>query len=155
MFKIENRIKINKSRELVFNFLSDLENIPLWNYFVNDVRKISSDDDKTFYHQVRQNDSQTIEVQKQHFPDYIMIKTTNEEKIRFTRIFNLNEDNNGNCILEDYFEIDLGYPRILQEVFNLKIKKAVKENLVRLKDLLEFKITVLQDGRVSKLTLQN
>jgi hypothetical protein len=47
--------------------------------------------------------------------------------------------------------MDLGKPQFIQKIFEPQIKKGVKENLFKLKQLLEDGSTVLQDGRKSYL----
>ena len=155
MISVSNQIRINKPIKVVFNFLSEFENIPLWNYYVKEVKLISiHNGNHRKYRQVRQSDSQIFEVLEEQFPDCIVIRTTDESRIGFKRSFRLRYDHLNNCILEDHFEIDFGFSQIFQLTFKTKIRKSVKENLVKLKELLELGDTVLQDGRVSKLNLQ-
>jgi len=40
MIEFENRIRIERPREEVFDFVSNFENVPKWNYFVESVRKV-------------------------------------------------------------------------------------------------------------------
>ncbi|MEN8250499.1 MAG: hypothetical protein ABFS32_16310 [Bacteroidota bacterium] len=141
---------------LVFNFLTEFENIPLWNYYVTEVKQVSvQNEGSEKYRQVRQNDFQVFEILDRQFPERIVIKTTDESKIGFKRSFRLSEDHSNNSILDDHFEIDLGYSQILQQLFRHKIRNAVKANLKKLKELLETGATVLQDGRISKFTMQH
>lgn len=155
MIYIFNQINICISREQVFNFLSDFGNIPLWNYYVNEVKSISSNvNEKRKYRQTRVNDFQIFEVKEMKFPEYILIETTSESDIWFRRTFKLEPGLEGECILNDHFEIDLGYPNFLQQMFKSKIRNAVNENLNKLKELLETGNTILQDGRLSKLSLE-
>ena len=41
MIEFETMIRINRPIAEVFAFLSDFENIPKWNYYVLEVRKLS------------------------------------------------------------------------------------------------------------------
>lgn len=148
MVLIQNYITINKSRELVFDFLSSFENIPLWNYYVKEVRLLSSKK----YQQIRKNDIQEFVITDEDYPNQITIETSNNSNIRFKRKFTFLEELSGTCYLEDTFEIDLGHPQIVQQLFKNKIRKAVEINLRKLKELLETGVTYLPDGRISKLT---
>ncbi len=42
MLEFENTIRIDRPIAEVFAFLSDLENIPKWNYYVLEVTKLSN-----------------------------------------------------------------------------------------------------------------
>ena len=58
MLEFENTIRVDRPIVEVFAFLSDLENIPKWNYYVVEVRKLSDGPIGigTRYHQVRKTD---------------------------------------------------------------------------------------------------
>lgn len=153
MIYLKNDITIRDKKENVYNFLSNFENIPFWNYYVKEVYSISNKERKTnLYRQIRKNDSQTFKVIKQNFPKEIKIETISGSKIQFRRTFKLSEDNKANCKLQDNFEIDLGSPKIFQLLFKSKIKKAIFQNLTKLNEILENGSTVLQDGRVMNAT---
>lgn len=154
MIYLNNAITIREKKENVYEFLSNFENIPLWNYYVKEVYPITNIESKTkLYKQIRKNDSQTFEVVKENFPEEIKIETITGSKIQFKRTFKLSEDAEGNCKLQDEFQIDLGSAEILQRLFKSKIKSAVFQNLTKLKDIVENGSTVLQDGRVMKATI--
>lgn len=156
MINLENRITIKKPVEEVYRFLSDFENIPLWNYYVKELTKIPvNSGSNTRYLQIRKNDAQVFEILDAQFPTRIEIASTEESNIKFRRRFRLTLDPSNNCILEDLFEIESGYPQVLQQLFRNRMKHAVKENLNKLKELLETGRAVLQDGRVSNLSLVN
>lgn len=149
-----NKIKLDAPVDVVFDFISKFENIPLWNYYVINVWQ-DMDAEGKFYHQIRKNDQQTFKVVEESKPNKIKIETTNRKGIRFSRIFQIEQISKNECILEDHFEMDLGNPKFIQNIFKPQIKKALEENLLKLKQLLEQGFTVLQNGRQSYLIKNN
>lgn len=123
-------MSINKA----FDFISKFENIPLWNYYVINVWK-DKDAEGKIYHQIRKTDHQTFKIVEESKPNKIKIETINQGGIQFSRIFQIRENNENGCILDDHFEINLGKPQFVQRNFQPQIKKAVKENLLKLKEL--------------------
>jgi uncharacterized membrane protein len=148
MIQIRNELLINKPKEDTFKFLSQFENIPLWNYYVKSVKKISSNNSGsgTIYHQIRKNDQQKFKVIEYNPPGLIAIETIDDSSPRFRRTFKLNQTND-QTLLDDTFEVDTGSPVILERLLKNKVKKAVSNNLHNLKDLLENGKTILPDGR--------
>jgi len=144
-----NSASIETNVEKVFKFLADPENIPLWNYYIKEVSKISPGTIEigARFHQIRKNDEQTFEITKFQKNKIIEFTTDSSSSIQFKRqlIF---QEKNSHCLVEDHFELDTGYPLFLQKLFSKMIKKSIKENLIKLKQLLETGRTVLQDGRV-------
>lgn len=152
MIRVSNQVTIKKPRTEVFKFLSNFENIPLWNYYVINVKQLPWAKDKgRRYHQIRQNDSQSFLVKEELFSEQITIETEENSNIWFRRKFRFDEDEDGNCVLDDNFEMDLESPQMVQQLFRSKIGTSVKENLTKLKELLELGNTVLQNGKISKL----
>lgn len=147
---IKNSIKLGVSVDMAFDFLAEFENIPLWNYYVTEVRKDKNEEDE-LYHQIRRTDQQSFKVVEKSKPNRIKIQTINKKGIQFSRIFEIREINENGCILDDHFEMDLGKPQFIQKIFKPQIKNGVKKNLLKLKQLLEQGSTVLQDGRQSYL----
>jgi hypothetical protein len=148
MIQIKNELKINKSIEDTFRFIEQFENVPLWNYYVKSVKKISSniDGSGTIYHQIRKNDQQKFKVIEYNPPGLITIETIDNSSPKFRRTFKLNQAND-QTHLDDIFEVDTGSPVILERLLKNKVKTAVSNNLHNLKDLLENGKTILPDGR--------
>ena len=156
MITIKNSIAINTPISKVFDFFSTPENFPRWNYYVISVRKMSSGNGAvgSRYHQVRKNDEQIFEITKFERNKLVTFSTVPDSSIRFLRQMNfrvLDEQ----CLLDDLFELDAGFPMILQKLFTRRIKQAVYENLVKSKELLETGKTVLQDGRISYYNIED
>lgn len=149
---LENRITINKPLNEVYDFIYDFKNIPRWNYYVEKVTEIPENgSDKKIYHQVRKNDEQTFVITESEFPALIKIETLNKTGIRFKRFFTFKASGPGKCIINDHFEVDFRIPEWMSGLAKNKMKKAVQENLFKLKELLEAGETVLQNGKLSIL----
>lgn len=150
MIAINNSITINAAVKTVFDFLSTPEKIPQWNYYVVSVRKISEGNTivRPRYHQVRKNDEQTFEITKYEENKFVEYSTIPGSLVQFKRQFTFTAVNN-QCLVEDSFTLDTGFPVLLERLFTRKVKGAVKENLTKLKELLETGKTTLQDERVS------
>jgi hypothetical protein len=148
MIQIKNELKINKSIEDTFNFIEQFENVPLWNYYVKSVKKVSANinGSGTIYHQVRKNDQQKFKVIEYNPPGLITIETIDNSSPKFRRTFKLNQAND-QTHLDDTFVVDTGSPVILERLLKNKMKTAVSNNLNNLKDLLEKGKTILPDGR--------
>jgi uncharacterized membrane protein len=149
---ISNKIDLNVPVEKVYDFIADFENIPRWNYYVVKVQKLERKDGK-HYRQTRKEDRQTFRVVQETRPEKIKIETTSANGIQFSREFLLLDNQRDGCVLEDHFYLDLDKPVIVQRIFKPRIKQAVRNNLRKLKQLLEQGSVVLQDGRTSYLNI--
>lgn len=149
MVVIKNAISINLTRDKVFNFLRNPITLPLWNYYIKSVQKISAGDEEvgSRFHQVRKNDEQFFFISKLEKNNFLEFKTEPNSSLNFIRQITFSEVD-GITQIDDRLCIDTGYPLFLQKLFSVKIKHAVKENLIKLKELLETGKTELQDGRV-------
>lgn len=148
MIEFENEVTIGKPIEDVFSFVADLENIPLWNYFVMSVTKRSEGDAVvgTEYHQVRKNDSQDLKIVNLVPNHKLIIETIPPSKpaLRRAMIFDYE---NGQTHISDHWELNTGSFALVERIAARRIKQAVSENLEKLKELLETGRTTLQDGR--------
>jgi uncharacterized membrane protein len=148
MLEFENIIRIDRPVEEVFAFLSDFGNIPKWNYYVVEVRQLSESPIGigTSYHQVRETDEQDfriIEFEPEHM---VTVRTLPQSSPIFERRFALYEAGDTTHI-RDEWKLDTGKPALLESLARGRVKSAVAENLVKLKELLEEGQVVLQDGR--------
>lgn len=152
MVGINNTIYINVPVERLFNFLSRPENLPLWNYYLKSVRKISNGINiiGARYHQERKDDEQVFEITRFEQNKLIEFKSLEDSKLRFKRQLIFSQID-GQTFLQDFFEVDTGLPLMLQKLFRGKLRSAVKENLAKLKQLLETGQTTLQDGRLVRI----
>ena len=153
MVEFENTILINRPTAEVFAFLSNFENIPKWNYFVLEVRKLSDGPVQvgTMYHQVRKTDEQDFRIIELEPDHKVTLKTSPQSFPDLEMKFTL--DGGGNkTYIRDEWKLDTRLPVLLERIGSGKIKSAVAENLSKLKELLEEGRVVLQDGRQVFLT---
>ena len=148
MLEFENTIRIDRPIVEVFAFLTDFENIPKWNYYVLEVRRLSESPTGigTTYHQVRKTDEQDFRVTEFEANRTIAVKTLPRSSPGFERRFTLYEEG-ATTRIRDEWKLDTGRPAILEKLAGGRVKSAVAENLAKLKELLEEGRVVLQDGR--------
>ena len=148
MLEFENTIAIERPIDEVFAFLSDFENIPKWNYYVLEVKQLSESPIGigTTYHQVRKTDQQDFRI-IEFEPDHtVAVKTLPQSSPSFERRFTLYEEGETTRI-RDQWKLDTGRPALLEWLARGRVKSAVSENLTKLKELLQERRVVLQDGR--------
>jgi uncharacterized membrane protein len=148
MIEFENRIEIDRPVEEVFRFLADLENLPKWNYFVTRVQKISPGPlaEGAVYHQERKTDIQELRIVELEKDWLLTVETVPPSKPELRRSMTF-EEINGKTRVIDRWSLESGYPRLLQQLARRKVKSAVQDNLLKLKELLEKGRVTLQDGR--------
>jgi len=148
MLEFENTIRIDRPIVEVFAFLTDFENIPKWNYYVLEVRRLSESPTAigTTYHQVRKTDQQDFRLTEFEANRTIAVKTLPQSSPGFERRFTLYEEGDTTRI-RDQWKLDTGRAAILERLAGGRVKSAVAENLAKLKELLEEGGVVLQDGR--------
>jgi len=149
MIKFENSISIERPVAEVFAFLSDFENIPKWNYYVLEVKKISEGPIgvETKYHQVRKTDEQVFQITEFKLNVNVAVKTVPESSLQFERRFTLQSEGGNTHIIDKWEELGTGKPALIEKLAARKVKSAVAENLGKLKKLLETGSVTLQDRR--------
>ena len=152
MIEFESVVLIRRSIADVFSFVADQQNNPKWNYFVTEVRMTSEGPlgVGTTFHQVRKADAQDLRVVSYEPHQSITIETIPPSKPELSRTIVFREQN-GSTLLVDHWKLDTGHPQLLQSLGAARVKSAVRENLRRLKELLELGRTTLQDGRHATL----
>jgi carbon monoxide dehydrogenase subunit G len=148
VLEFENTIAIERPIDEVFAFLSDFENIPKWNYYVLEVRQLSESPIGigTTYHQVRKSDQQDFRIIEFEANNTVAVKTPPQSSPSFERRFTLYEEGETTRI-RDQWKLDTGRPALLERLARGRVKSAVSENLSKLKELLQERRVVLQDGR--------
>jgi hypothetical protein len=154
---------IRQPVEKVFSFLSDFSNMPLWNYYIQRVSKISEGDikvgslfemkrphDLTIYKIIELKDSGSIVVQLQPpGPDQKIIFTLNQDgedtRVRYKWILELEKYKVFKYIPHSIVKRWL--LSIPEKIILTKTKPAVDQNFRKLKELLESGKTILPDGR--------
>jgi uncharacterized protein YndB with AHSA1/START domain len=137
----ENTVMIARPIEDVFGFLSDLENIPKWNYAILETRKISEGPIGvgTTYHQVRSVPSrseETLEITTYSPPRQLEIR--GQLGPFWSRLFYALDATPEGTRVTNTVELELRGPgRLLGRVAVPRVREAVAANLRKLKDLLE------------------
>lgn len=148
MIEFENRVEIDRPVEEVFDFVANFENVPRWNYYVQRVTKTSAGPvgiDSTF-HQVRKTDQQDFRVVDYEPGEHVTVQTLPRSRPQFEMRFRFERAGQGTRVI-DTWKLDTGRPAILERLAAGRVKAAVKENLMKLKELLETGSVRLQDGR--------
>ena len=149
MISFENRIRIERPREEVFDFVSNFENVSKWNYFVESVRKVDQIPIGmgARFHQIRKTDQQHFEIVEFERPFKVTVKTLEGSLPKFTMDFEF-EAKGDSTILTDTWQLETGHNPLLEMLGKSKIKSAVADNLSKLKHLMEMHKVQLQDGKV-------
>jgi uncharacterized membrane protein len=152
MIEFDNTIRINRPIAEVFTFLSDLENLPKWNYYVLTVTKLSDGPIGigSVYHQIRKTDEQDLRIIELDRNHKIVVKTLPPSSLNLEMTLTLQEDGNA-TVVRDEWRLDSGLPAPIEWLRSGRIKSAVADNLTKLKHLLEESHVVLQDGRQAGL----
>jgi len=146
-----NHIEIKVAPDRLFHFLRKLENMPLWNYFVLKVTRLPSEESRERYHQKRKNDEQVLTIIQSTVPSQLIIATETGSNFSFERKMTIEARGENVSFLKDDFQLSLPGGRLMEWAFKAKMRRAVGENLIKLKQLLENGHTVLQDGRKVEL----
>jgi uncharacterized protein YndB with AHSA1/START domain len=135
----DNTVLIRRSIEDVFAFLSDLENIPKWNYAIVQTRKISEGPIGvgTIYHQVRSVPSRSeerLEITTYDRPRQLDIR--GQLGPFASRLFYALDATGEGTWVTNTVEVELR-GRLLGRVAVPRVREAVAANLRKLKELLE------------------
>ena len=146
--KFQNVIEVQAPINDVFEFVADMRNMPKWNYYVTKVTQENGDGPKlgACYYQTRKTDSQRYEIIHYEPEQSLIIKTIPGSSPIFERHIRFEATANGTRLIDEMM-LHTGYPGILERLFVGRTRRAVAENLGKLKELLEFGQTQLQDGR--------
>jgi hypothetical protein len=148
MLEFENRISIDCDRESVFAVATDLTKVPKWNYFVRSVTHMSGSPGQVgaVYHQVRREDEQQLRIAERTEGKKFAVETLKSTGPELRREMSFEGDGETTHII-DRWELNLGVPSLIEPLAAGRVKKAVRENLGKLKILLETGSVTLQDGR--------
>jgi uncharacterized membrane protein len=149
MIEFENQVVVERPIEHVFAFVSDFRNVPKWNYFVQSVDQTSDGEPGvgTTYHQVRKTDEQHFRITDYRPPEAVTVKTEAGSRPAFEMRFTF-ESVDGGTRITDRLQLELGVPGLLEKLAAGRVKRAVMDNLTKLKALLETGRVQLQDGRI-------
>ena len=151
--KFQNVIEIQAPINDVFEFVADMRNMPKWNYFVTRVTQENGDGPEigARYHQTRKTDSQRYEIIHYEPRQSLIIKTIPGSSPMFERHLRFETSAIGTRLIDE-MTLHTGYPGILERVVVGRTRRAVAENLGKLKELLEYGQTQLQNGRGTYLS---
>jgi uncharacterized membrane protein len=152
MIRFENTITIDCPLEEVFAFVSDFENVPRWNYNVDQVRKTKEGPITvgTTFHQIRKSDEEDFSVVEYRPGEAVTIRTAAgtrpfvEMRFTFARGAEATE-------VTDAWKLDSGLPGFVEILGREQVRAAVMQNLKKLKQLLETGSVRLQNGRTVRL----
>lgn len=152
MIEFKNQVVVERPVDQVFGFVSDLRNVPKWNYYVLDVRKTSDGSlgEGTTFHQVRKTDEQDFRIVTYQPNRQVTIETIPPSTPEFEMRFTFEPEGNRTRITDEW-KLDTGRPALLERLGANRIRSAVLENLEKLKVLLETGQVRLQDGRQATL----
>ena len=152
MIVFENDVRIEKPLDEVFRYAGDPEHYPAWNYYVQDVRRLSEGPISvgTRFRQHRREDEQVLEITTFEPEHRIELRTVPPSRPQLLREMIFETDGKATRIV-DRWQLKLNVPGLIEVVTRRRIREAVRENLGKLKTLLEAGQVVLQDGRISRL----
>lgn len=150
--RFTNKVVIDRPSDEVFSFISNFENMPKWNYFVIDVTNESAPalGVGTTYRQTRKSDEQRYVVTDLDPGVLVAVRTlapARDLQMRFTL-----EPSGRGTRLTDEWVLATGLPRWLEAIGAARISSGVRENLAKLKELLETGRVRLQDGRIETVS---
>jgi uncharacterized protein YndB with AHSA1/START domain len=148
MFSFENQITINRPVGEVFEFLADLKNLPKWNYFLKAVTQTSTGSPGVgaTYHQIRRSDQQHLRIREFERDRLLVVETIPPSKPELRRRIDFSPEGEATNLL-DSWDLDLGVPKLLEPIAARRTRSGVRDNLEKLKHLLEAGSVTLQDGR--------
>ena len=147
MLSITNSILIDKPLKEVFAFVSDPCNNPKWNYFVQSVEKMNEEEGiGAEYLQTRKRDKQKFGILVYKANERVVIQSLPRERLYVRRDMRFEGDNNQTTIM-DQIDFKAPLPQFLSGLLLRGPKNGVKQNLEKLKQLLETGSVILQDGR--------
>lgn len=147
MLTITNSITIDKPLSEVFTFVSDQCNNPKWNYFVQKVEKTNDlEGIGAEYLQIRKRDRQKFGIVVFKINERVVIQSLPSERLQIRRDLRFDGDGKQASIM-DQIDFLVPVPRFLSGLVLRGPRDGVKQNLEKLKQLLETRSVVLQDGR--------
>lgn len=155
MLEFNNKVEIRRPIAEVFQFLSNFENMPKWNYFVVNVKKISDGPVgiNTAFRQKRKTDSQEYKI-IEYEPNKSVAVKVQPPGVKLTMRFTFQSSYNDNgTMVVDKWKFDTGIPALFARIGAINVKAAVAENLEKLKQLLETGKTILQDEPEERIVL--
>ena len=147
MLSISNSITIDKPLSEVFAFVSDQRNNPKWNYYVMSVEKMNDAMGVgAEYLMIRKRDKQRFGVVVHKENERLVLQSLPGQRLAVRRDLVFTGDDKQTTI-HDQIHFKVPLPKFLSGLLLKGSKNGVKQNLEKLKQLLETGSAVLQDGR--------
>jgi uncharacterized membrane protein len=147
MLTIDVQTQIQRPIDEVFAFLAHFTYMPLWNYYVRSVTRVTEGplEVGSIFDQVRKTDRQRYVI-TEFLPDQQIAMRTLPPARPLTLRFHLAPDAQGTQVTETW-ELDTGLPGLLERLAQSRVRAAVAKNLAVLTTLLETGEAQLPDGR--------
>ena len=148
MIAFENTIVIDRRIEEVFAFVVDLPSLPKWNYYVLSVSPTSPKPGAvgSTYRQIRKNDEQDLRISRLEPNRLLVVETIPPSRPELRREIMFEAQGDSTRMI-DTWQLEMGVPKLLEPLAANRAKSGVRENLEKLKVLLESGKVTLQDGR--------
>lgn len=147
MLSITNSISIEKPLAEVFAFVGDQRNNPKWNYYIHQVEKTNDlVGVGAEYLQTRKSDKHRLGIIVFNVNKRLVIQSMPGQSpaVRRELIFNGDEKR---TTIQDQIDFKVPLPMFLSSLILSGPRKGVKQNLEKLKELLETGSVVLQNGK--------
>ena len=139
--RFTNTITIHRPREVVFAYLADLENLPSWNYAIQQTRKVTPGPVEvgSRYHQVR-----TVPARREESLEVVELEPGRRLSVRGTlntlpaRLEYVLDAEGDSTVLTNTVELSTSGPlSLVAPVATRRIRSAVADNLDVLRQVLE------------------
>lgn len=140
--KFTNTVAIRTSKQRVFNYLAQPENIPAWNYAIRQTRKISAGpvgvgSEFVQLRELPRVSEEQFRVVGFHSPSTIVFEG-DFGPLKGTLSYDIHDDASGGVLLENTADLHApGALSVLDGALGVSIKHAVAKNLQVLKRILE------------------
>jgi carbon monoxide dehydrogenase subunit G len=149
MIEAINKIRIERPAWFVFEFLSDIENSPLWEQFDMRAIKITPGivELGTQYRLVHAKYERTLRVIDYEKDRRIAVVTVEETAPNVALSIRLHPEGDALTLALVDWKLATGLPGLVERLAEGKVKQAVSESLYKLRELLETGSVTLENGR--------
>ncbi|MBG9587609.1 SRPBCC family protein [Cytobacillus firmus] len=141
MIKFQNKIDINRTRDEVYSYLTQLENFPVWNYALLDISKEKSAETESYIISRKflgKYTTEIIKVKEQIYPQKFQLETiSNTGPFNYKLTYYLEEGKDKTTLINNVELSPNGIFCIFPDSIGDKIQNEVLKNLIVLKNLLE------------------
>ncbi|MGJ9458361.1 SRPBCC family protein [Oceanobacillus sp. CF4.6] len=141
MARFSNTLMISSDAKDVFQYLAKMENFTIWNYAVQQIKKVNSNEGiiGSKYHLLRGTGLQSFEeiVITEYVPNERLTFEASGNIFSYTMTYELEQQSQGTLLTNKAKIISSGMTGIMIGVMQNNIKKAVNENLHVLKNIFD------------------